>query len=55
MVMNDEWLLDGRKIPDEVMDYIRKMAVYAVRELGQSPELVIQVLNMNRSCMYRWL
>ena len=53
--MNDEWLLDGRKIPDEVMDYIRKMAVYAVRELGQSPELVIQVLNMNRSCMYRWL
>jgi hypothetical protein len=31
---------DGRKIPDEVMDYIRKMAVRAVREMKESPELV---------------
>lgn len=53
--MNEEWLLDGRKIPDEVMGYLRKMAVYAVRELGQSAEVVIQVFNMNRSCIYRWL
>ena len=38
--MNEEWLIDGRKIPDEVMGYIRKIAVQAVRENGQSPEVV---------------
>ena len=38
--MNVDWLKDGRKIPDNVMLYIRVMAVYAVRELGQSPALV---------------
>lgn len=53
--MNEEWLLDGRQIPDEVMGYIRKMAVYAIRERGESPEIVAQVFNFNRSCIYRWL
>jgi transposase len=54
--MNDEeWMQDGRKIPDEVMGYIRKMAVQAVRERGQSPEVVAEVFNFNRSCIYRWL
>jgi transposase len=53
--MNEEWLVDGRKIPDEVMDYIRKVAVQAIRENGQSPELVAKVLNFNRSCIYEWL
>ena len=54
--MNDEeWMQDGRKIPDEVMGYIRKMAVQAVREHGQSPEVVAEVFNFNRSCIYRWL
>jgi transposase len=54
--MNDEeWMQDGRKIPDEVMGYIRKMAVRAVREHGQSPEVVAEVFNFNRSCIYRWL
>jgi transposase len=53
--MNEEWLVDGRKIPDEVMDYIRKIAVQAIRENGQSPELVAKVLNFNRSCIYEWL
>jgi hypothetical protein len=24
--MNEDWLVDGRKIPDEVMGYIRKIA-----------------------------
>jgi hypothetical protein len=42
---NEEWLEDGRKIPDEVMGYIRKMAVQAVRERGQSPEVVAQIFN----------
>ena len=53
--MNLDWLDDGRKIPDDVMFYIRVMAVHAVRVLGQSPEDVIKVLNFNRACMYRWL
>src|SRR5215211_3293340 len=47
--------LDGRQIPDEVMGYIRKMAVHAIRERGQGPELVAQLFNFNRSCIYRWL
>ena len=53
--MNEEWLVDGRKIPDEVRGYIRKIAVQAVRENGQSPEVVAKVLNFNRSCLYEWL
>ena len=42
---NEEWLRDGRKIPDEVMGYIRKIAVEAVRERGQSPEVVAEIFN----------
>lgn len=53
--MNLDWLDDGRKIPDEVMFYIRVMAVHAVRMLGQSPEDVIKTFNFNRHCIYRWL
>ena len=53
--MNTDWLNDGRKIPDEVMHYIRIMAVHAVRELGQSPEEVIKIFNFNRHCIYDWL
>ena len=54
-ILNTDWLNDGRKIPDEVMLYIRIMAVHAVRELGQSAEEVIKVFNFNRHCMYDWL
>jgi len=53
--MNIEWLNDGRKIPDDVMHYLRIMAVHAVRVLGQSPETVCKAYNFNRSCIYRWL
>ena len=53
--INEDWLVDGRKIPDEVMGYIRKIAVQAIRENGQSPEVVAKVLNFNRSCIYEWL
>jgi transposase len=53
--MNTDWLKDGRKIPDEVMPYIRIMAVHAVRELNQSPEEVIKAFNFNRHCIYDWL
>ena len=47
--MKDEWLLDGRKIPDEVMGYLRKRAVQAIRENGHSPEVVAAVFGFSRS------
>jgi transposase len=53
--MNFDWLNDGRKIPDGVMYYIRVMAVYAIRVLGQSPEVIAKAYNFNRACIYRWL
>src|SRR5512144_2255072 len=53
--MKDDWLLDGRKIPDEVMNYFRKRAVQAIREKDQSPEVVAEVLGFDRSCIYEWL
>jgi transposase len=53
--MDMDWLKDGRKVPDDVMFYIRRMAVNAVRVLGESPELVAKLYNFNRTCIYRWL
>lgn len=54
--MNDlDWLNDGRKIPDDVMYYIRVMAVNAVRKLGFGPEEIAKAYNFNRHCIYRWL
>lgn len=53
--MDTDWLSDGRKIPDNVMYYIRRMAVYAVRVLGLSPEKVAKAYNFDRSCIYHWL
>lgn len=53
--MNIDWLADGRKIPDDVMYFIRRMAVNAVRMLGQSPEKIAEAYNFDRSCIYRWL
>jgi transposase len=53
--MNFDWLNDGRKIPDDVMYYIRVMAVHAIRVLGQSPEVIAKAYNFNRACIYRWL
>lgn len=51
----EPWVDDARKIPDDVMSYIRKLAVYAVERRGVSPEEVMNVLGMNRTCIYRWL
>ncbi len=53
--MNIDWLKDGRMIPDDVMFYIRRMAVNAVRILNQSPEKIAEAYNFDRSCIYRWL
>jgi len=53
--MKPQWLSDARLIPDEVMSYIRKIAVCAVRENGYSPEDVINILGFDRSCIYDWI
>lgn len=52
---NDEFDLDGRTIPGSAMDYLRKIAVRAVEQKGYSPEVVIDLLGLSRSCIYTWL
>ena len=53
--MKPDWLSDARLIPDEVMGYLRKIAVHAVEEKGHSPEQVIKVLGLSRGTIYEWL
>lgn len=53
--MTPDWLDDARLIPDEVMSYMRMMAVHAVRENGFSPEDVSELLGISRSSVYAWL
>jgi transposase len=37
------------------MSHIRKMAVYAVKEKGESPETVARIFNFERYCIYKWI
>jgi len=53
--MAEEWLNDARKIPDDVMNFIRKIAVRAINEFKLSPELVAQVFGISRTAIYDWL
>lgn len=53
--MNDEWLHDARKIPDDVMTYIRKIAVRSVVERRFSPDAVAHVLGISRTAVYEWV
>jgi len=53
--MKPAWLDDARLIPDEVMSYVRMIAVHAVRENGFSPEDVSELLGISRSSVYVWL
>jgi len=53
--MKDPELMDGRKIPDEVMEPFRRRAVHAIREKGHSPEIVAQIFGFSRSSVYEWL
>jgi transposase len=48
-------LSDARKIPDEAMNYIRRIAVHAIVDRHYSPELVAEVLNISRSSIYNWV
>ena len=54
-MMTAEWLRDARKIPNEVMNYVRRLAVRAVEEKHQSPELVAEIFGISRSSLYEWL
>lgn len=53
--MKADWLSDARKIPDEVMNYIRRIGVRAVEEKKYSPELIADVFGISRSSVYEWL
>jgi len=53
--MSHEWLEDARKIPDEVMSYLRKIAVRAIVQEGYSPELVSAIFGISRTAIYDWL
>lgn len=48
-------MTDARKIPDEAMSYIRKIAIKSIRECGYSPELIANIFNIHRSSIYDWL
>ena len=53
--MKAEWLSDARKMPDEVMNYLRPIAVQAIEEKHYSPELIADILGSSRSSIYEWL
>jgi transposase len=53
--MKEDWLSDARKIPDEVMNCLRRIAVRAVEEKHYSPELITAIFGISRSCIYEWL
>ena len=45
---------DGRKLKHDVLEALRIRAVRRI-EQGESPELVIKALGMNRRTIYRWI
>lgn len=53
--MNAEWMSDARKIPDDVMNYIRRIAVRAIEEDHHSPEFIAKILHIDRTSIYDWL
>jgi transposase len=53
--MAEEWMNDARKIPDEVMSYLRKIAVRAIEEKEYSPEVIADVFGITRTSVYDWL
>lgn len=53
--MKAEWMFDARKIPDEVMNYLRRIAVRAVEEKHYSPEVVADFIGISRGSIYGWL
>ena len=52
VIMKADWLSDARKIPDEVMNYLRRLAVRAMEEKHYSPELIADIFGISRSSIY---
>ena len=50
--MNAEWMFDARKIPDLVMNYLRRIAVRAIEEKHYSPEMVADLFGIDRTSIY---
>lgn len=53
--MKLEWMSDARQIPDEVMTYIRQIAVRAINEKQYHPDDIGDMLGVSRSAVYDWL
>jgi transposase len=53
--MSEEWMNDARKIPDDVISYIRKIAVRAIEGDQISPELIAKIFHIDRTAIYAWL
>lgn len=53
--MNADWMRDPRKIPDDVMNFIRRLAVSAVIEKKQSIDDVATIMNLSRGTIRRWV
>ena len=49
VAMNADWMSDARKIPDEVMNYIRQIAVRAAVENKESPEVIANSFRISRA------
>jgi transposase len=54
-IMKADGLSDARKIPDEVMNYLRPMAVRAVEEKHYRSELIADIFGISRSSISDWL
>ncbi|HJW30319.1 MAG TPA: IS630 family transposase, partial [Saprospiraceae bacterium] len=54
-IMKAKWLSDARKIADEVMNYLRRIAVRAMEEKHYSPEVIADIFGISRSSIYEWL
>lgn len=46
---------DGRQVPDDVMNHVRRLAVSAVEDKGFPLEDVARILNVSRSAVYSWI
>jgi len=45
---------DGRKLKHDVLEALRVRAVHRIEE-GESPEVVVKALGMNRRTIYKWI
>jgi transposase len=53
--MKPNWMSDARQIPDDVMSFIRQIAVRAINEKNFHPDYVSEMLGISRSSIYDWL